>query len=71
MYNFLGSTILGSSIGFFLLVSIGDDTGWEAWMPVGILPEEKTVASLSDSNDGIGKLELEMIFNKRWVSGVK
>ena len=40
-------------------------------MPVGILPEEKTVASLSDSNDGIGKLELEMILNKRWVSGVK
>ena len=29
MYNCVGSMILGSSVGFFIGVSIGDSTGWE------------------------------------------
>ena len=29
VYNCVGSTILGSSMGMLLGVSIGDSTGWE------------------------------------------
>ena len=38
---------------------------------VGILPEGATVASLVDFNYMRGMVELEMVFNNRWVSGVK
>ena len=40
-------------------------------MPVGLVAEGETVASLSDSNDVRGNVKLEMIFNKKWVSAVK
>ena len=40
-------------------------------MHVGLVPEGKTVASLSDFDYGRGRVELEVVFNKRWRSGVK
>ena len=39
-------------------------------MPVVLVPEGETVASLGDSNDVRGKVELEMMLNKIWKSGV-
>ena len=40
-------------------------------MPVGMVPEGGTVASLSDYSDVRGSIEPEVKFNKRWGSGVK
>ena len=40
-------------------------------MPVGLVPEWSTVDSLGDYNYVRGRVELEVIFNKRWESGVK
>ena len=40
-------------------------------MCVGMVPKDSTVASLSDSNDNKGRVELEMMLNKGWGSGVK
>ena len=40
-------------------------------MLFGLVPEGETVASMIYSNDGRGRVELEMIFNKIWGSGVK
>ena len=40
-------------------------------MSVGMGPEGSTVASLSYYNDARGTLELEILLDKRWVSGVK
>ena len=51
MYNCVGSTILRSSMGIYLGVSIGDGTGWEGRMYLGLVPEGATVDSMSDSND--------------------
>ena len=52
-------------------VSIGNVTGWEIWMPVGLVPEGETVVSLSDSNDGRGRVEPEIMLNNIWGSRVK
>ena len=40
-------------------------------MPVGMVPERATVDFLGDSNDTRGRVELEAIFNNRWVIRVK
>ena len=40
-------------------------------MSVGLVPTGATVDSLSNCNDVIGRVEMEMILNKRWGSGVK
>ena len=40
-------------------------------MTVGMLPEGVTVLCMGDYNDVRGRAELEVIFNKRWGSGVK
>ena len=39
VYNSVDSMILGLSAGVLLVILIGDVTGWEAWMPVGMVPE--------------------------------
>ena len=39
-------------------------------MPIVMVPEGATVASLGDSNDVRGRVELEVIFNKTWRSGI-
>ena len=70
MYNFLGSTILGFSVGVLLGVSIGGGIGLQEWMPVGLAPEGVTGVSLGGYNDVRGRVEVEVIFNKRWGSGV-
>ena len=51
MYNCVGSTIIGSPVGIFLGVSIGEGTGWEERMSFGLVPEGATVDSLSDYDD--------------------
>ena len=58
MYICVGSMILDLSVGVLLGVSIGDGTRWEAQITVGMVPKGETVVSLSDYNDGRGKLEL-------------
>ena len=35
---FSGSKMRGSSVVVFIVVSIGDGTGWEELMPVGLVP---------------------------------
>ena len=40
-------------------------------MPVGLVPEGGSLDSLNDSNDGIIKVELEIILNKIWRSGLE
>ena len=40
-------------------------------MFVGLGPEGSNVASLSDYNDMIGKVELGIILDNKWGSGVK
>ena len=70
MYNCVGSTVLGSSVGVFLGVIIGGGTGWDEGINVGMEPGEQPVDSLGNSNDVKGMLELELIFNKRWGSRV-
>ena len=40
-------------------------------MPFYMVPEGETVAYLGDYNDVRGRVEPEVIFNKRWASGVK
>ena len=55
----------------FLGGSIGEGIVWEKLMSVGMVPEVSTVASLSDSNYLRGKVELVIILDKRWGSGVK
>ena len=40
-------------------------------MSVGILLEGSAVASLHDSNDMRGRLELEMLLNNIWITVVK
>ena len=44
MYNFVGSTTLGLSVGVLLGVSIGEGTGWEELTSVGMVHERETVA---------------------------
>ena len=51
MYNFVGSTVLGSSVGFFLGVSPKGSTGWEDRTRVGMSPGGAPVASLGNYND--------------------
>ena len=58
-------------MGIFLGGSIGYGIGWEKLISVGMVPEVSTVASLSDSNYLRGKVELVIILDKRWGSGVK
>ena len=57
-------------MGVFFLVSIGDVTGWEELIPIGLVPKEATVSSMGNSNDVRGRVELEVVFNKIWVSRV-
>ena len=40
-------------------------------MNICLVPEGATVSSLNDSNYGRGRVELEMMLNERWGSGVK
>ena len=40
-------------------------------MPVGMVPEGANMAYLGDFSNVRGRLELEVIFNKRWGNGVK
>ena len=58
MYHCVGSMICGSSVGGLLGVSIGSGKLFEKLMYVCMGPEGKTVASLSDSNDVRGRVEL-------------
>ena len=48
VYSCVGSMVLGSPMGVLNGLSIGDGTGWEELIPVGMAPGEKTVASLGD-----------------------
>ena len=71
MYNCVGSNILGLFVGIFLGASIGYGIGWKKWISVVLVSEGGNVASLIDSNDVRGMVELDIILNKRWKSGVK
>ena len=71
MYNYIGRMVLGSSVVVFLGVSIGDETLWEGLITVDMIPDGETVAYLGDSNDDRSRVELEGIFNKILLSGVK
>ena len=57
MYSFVGSILLGSSVGGFLGVIIGDGTVWEECIPIGMVPESEAVASLGDYNYVRGRVE--------------
>ena len=69
-YNCWGIIIFGSSVVILLGVSVGNITGYDYLMPVGMVPEGSTVAYMGDSNDVISRVELDVIFNKILVSGV-
>ena len=66
MYNCVVSMTLILYVGISIVGSIGDNTGWEDRMSVDMLPEESNVDSLRDTNDVRGKVELEIILDKRW-----
>ena len=60
MYNCVGSTVLGSSVGVLLGVSPLGGTGWEERTTVGLSPEGSPlgvpVDSLVNSNDMRGSV---------------
>ena len=56
VYNFVGGTVVGSSVVFFLGVGNGLNTGWEERTPVGMVPWVTLVEYLGDSNGMRGRL---------------
>ena len=52
MYNYVGSTVLGSSVGALLGFRPGVNTGWEEMITVDISPGGASVAYLVNS-DGV------------------
>ena len=58
-------------MGFLIGLNFGYGIGWEVLMPVGLVPEGGSLDSMNDSNDGIIKVELEIILNKIWRSGLE
>ena len=56
MCNCVGSTVIGSSVGFFLGVSLGGVKGWEQFICVGLEPGGLSVASMGNYNDVIGRV---------------
>ena len=48
--------VLGSYVGFFLGVSIGEDTGWEQRITVYMAPGGSPVAYLGNSNGMRGRV---------------
>ena len=65
VYTYRGSNIIGSYVVFLLGVIIGYSTGWEKLMPVSMVPEGATMASMGYLNNLRGGVELKVIFNKR------
>ena len=57
--------------GGFLGASIGGGTEWEDIIPFGMEPEGAHVASLGNYNGLRGRIQLYLMFNNIWGSGVK
>ena len=70
LYNCVAITILGFPVVVFLVFIIGNSTGQDYLMPVGMVPEGSTVDYLGGSNDMSSRVELDVIFNKILISGV-
>ena len=56
VYNCVGSTVLGSSVGVLLGVSLGVETGWQERILVGLAPLGAPEASLGKSGDVSGRV---------------
>ena len=69
MYNYVGSTVLGSFVGVFIGVGTGVFTGCEERNNVGMAPGGDHLDYMGDSNDVRGRVYLEMISSKRWEVG--
>ena len=71
VYNFVGSTVLGLSVGVLLGVNIGDGTGWEDIIFVSMDPGGEPADSIGNLNDTRGRVYLDLTFDKIWGSGLK